>query len=160
MKNQNLYVFDRCYNDIKSDLSIYSCNLITNLENAVLDFNNISLLKNEKNRYSINFIKDKIDVLKRNITKNKHSILQDEFYYILECQNKIKEKERMKIYLETKDFNLINYELIKIYSCLNFDLNFEGFSPSCIKYVFDSVCSDVISGNFVDKYNCELIKGL
>ena len=38
MKNQNIGIFDRCYNDIKSSLSIYSCNLITNLRNAVVDF--------------------------------------------------------------------------------------------------------------------------
>ena len=52
MKNQNIGIFDRCYNDIKSSLSIYSCNLITNLRNAVVDFKNISLLKNENNRYT------------------------------------------------------------------------------------------------------------
>lgn len=160
MKNQNIGIFDRCYNDIKSSLSIYSCNLITNLRNAVVDFKNISLLKNENNRYNVNFINSKIDVLKRKFLGNKYKVLYNEFLCVLEQQNRVMEKIRMKRYLESKDVNVLNYHLIKLYSALNFDLNFEGFSPSCIQSIFDEVYFNVVRGTFKDNYKVEFVKGL
>lgn len=160
MGNQNNIIFNRCYQDIKDDLSIYSCNLITNVSSAVEEIKNDIDDKKDYNRYNMKFIDKKLNILKRKISDNQHSVLQGDLDQALQQRDKIDGLIMGKRYLETKDVDLLNYYLIELFACLNFDLNFEGFSPKSIQIVYDNIYNSVIRGCFVDNYRQELVKGL
>lgn len=160
MGNQNKEIFNRYYQDIKDELSIYSCNYITNVSSAIDEIQNDTTQKTDYNRYDMNFIDKKLSILKRKISDNQHSVLQSDLDQALQQRDRINEITKNKRYLESKDVNLLNYYLIKLFACLNFDLNFEGFSPECIQMVYDSIYNSVIRGCFVDNYKQELVKGL
>ena len=74
-QTQSDSVFDSLYDSIKDDLSIYSCNLITNLKAAANEIQSETRRRDDYNKYEINFIDKKIDMLSKKIKLYSHNSL-------------------------------------------------------------------------------------
>ena len=158
-QTQNDSVFDSLYESIKEDLSVYSCNLITNLKAAADEIQLETRKCDDYNKYEISFIYDKVDMLSRKIKFYYHEPLNSMLNEIMEEKEKIEKKLDTVGLLESEDVEMINYYLVYLSASLNLDLNLERYSSSTILYVFKDVYEKIISGKFVDQFKTEKIKG-
>lgn len=158
-QTQNDSVFDSLYESIKDDLSVYSCNLITNLKAAANEIQSETRKRDDYNKYEISFIDKKIDMLSKKIKLYSHNNLNPMLDKIINEKQKIESKLNNVGILDNEDVDLINYYLVYLSACLNLDLNLEKYSSSTILYVFKDVYRKILSGNFVDEFKTEKVKG-
>lgn len=158
-QTQNDSVFDSLYESIKDDLSVYSCNLITNLKAAANEIQSETRKRDDYNKYEISFIDKKIDMLSKKIKLYSHNNLNPMLDKIINEKQKIESKLNNVGILDNEDVDLINYYLVYLSACLNLDLNLEKYSSSTILYVFKDVYEKIISGNFIDEFKAVKTKG-